>query len=172
MFSQAKMEASTWYPNRSALSHSNSGYADSLLQPLISPPRLHFGEDTSLLLTHHPKIIQMDIVPPILRFFLGSIKAWLEWKKRLCHLWMKKHRTWEEYNISRIYREKIRNAKAQLELNLATAVKDKNSFYKYIYNKRSIQNLHLESTTTCGRERYHQGWGKGRDTQCLIYTYL
>ncbi|KAK4811280.1 hypothetical protein QYF61_023332 [Mycteria americana] len=41
-------------------------------------------------------------------------------------------------------REKIRRAKAQLEINLATAVKDnKKSFYKYISNKRRAKgNLH------------------------------
>ena len=44
----------------------------------------------------------------------------------------------------RLCREKIRRAKAQLELNLATAVKDnKKCFYKYISNKRRAkENLH------------------------------
>ena len=44
----------------------------------------------------------------------------------------------------RLCREKIRRAKAQLELNLATAVKDnKECFYKYISNKRRAkENLH------------------------------
>ena len=44
----------------------------------------------------------------------------------------------------RLCTEKIRRAKAQLELNLATAVKDnKKCFYKYISNKRRAkENLH------------------------------
>ena len=44
----------------------------------------------------------------------------------------------------RLCREKIRRAKAQPELNLATAVKDnKKCFYKYISNKRRTkENLH------------------------------
>jgi len=45
----------------------------------------------------------------------------------------------------RLCREKVRRAKAQLELSLATAIKDnKNCFYKYISNKRRAkENLHL-----------------------------
>jgi len=45
----------------------------------------------------------------------------------------------------RLCREKIRRAKVQLELNLATAVKgNKKSFYKYISKKRRAKgNLHL-----------------------------
>ena len=41
--------------------------------------------------------------------------------------------------------EKIRKAKAQLELNLATKVKENNKyFYKYINSKRRArENLHL-----------------------------
>lgn len=40
-------------------------------------------------------------------------------------------------DIVRLCREKVRRAKAQIELNLATAVKDKKkSFYKYVSNKR------------------------------------
>ena len=44
----------------------------------------------------------------------------------------------------RLCREKSRRAKAQLQLNLATAVKDnKNEFYKYMSNKRRAkENLH------------------------------
>ncbi|KAK4828011.1 LOW QUALITY PROTEIN: hypothetical protein QYF61_022788 [Mycteria americana] len=40
-------------------------------------------------------------------------------------------------DVLRLWREKIRRAKAELELNLATAIKDnKKHFYKYIGNKR------------------------------------
>ncbi len=44
----------------------------------------------------------------------------------------------------KLCREKIRKAKAQLELNLATKVKDNNKyFYKYINSKRRArENLH------------------------------
>ena len=53
--------------------------------------------------------------------------------------------TQEDYkDVVRLCREKIRRAKAQLELNLATAIKDnKKCFYKYISNKRRAkENLH------------------------------
>lgn len=44
----------------------------------------------------------------------------------------------------KLCREKIRKAKAQIELNLATKVKDNNKyFYKYINSKRRArENLH------------------------------
>lgn len=44
----------------------------------------------------------------------------------------------------RLFRKKIRNAKAQLELNLATAVKvNKKCFYKYInYKTMTKERLH------------------------------
>ncbi|KAK4828165.1 LOW QUALITY PROTEIN: hypothetical protein QYF61_024414 [Mycteria americana] len=47
-------------------------------------------------------------------------------------------------DVVMLHREKIRRTKAQLELNLATAIKDnKNCFYKYISNKRMAkENLH------------------------------
>ncbi|KAK4807886.1 LOW QUALITY PROTEIN: hypothetical protein QYF61_007792 [Mycteria americana] len=58
--------------------------------------------------------------------------------------------TQEDYrDVLRLCRAKIRRAKAQLELNLATAVKDsKKCFYKYINNKRRAkENLHPLSDT-------------------------
>jgi len=44
----------------------------------------------------------------------------------------------------RLYREKIRRAKAKLELNLATTtIRQKKCFHKYINNNRSAkENLH------------------------------
>ena len=44
----------------------------------------------------------------------------------------------------RLYREKIKRAKDQLELDVSTAVRDnKKYFYKYIHNKRRAkENLH------------------------------
>ncbi len=42
--------------------------------------------------------------------------------------------TWGDYKeVAKVCREEVRKAKAQLELRLATAVKEnKKSFYKYI----------------------------------------
>ncbi|KAK4830652.1 hypothetical protein QYF61_012495 [Mycteria americana] len=66
----------------------------------------------------------------------------------LCWLGLNHNRqaTQENYsNVMRLCREKIRRAKAELELNLATAIKDnKKYFYKYMSNKRTAEeNLHL-----------------------------
>ena len=47
-------------------------------------------------------------------------------KKRAYDLWNKGQATQEDYkNVVRLCREKIRRAKAQLELNLAIAIKDR-----------------------------------------------
>ncbi|KAK4816346.1 hypothetical protein QYF61_015660 [Mycteria americana] len=65
-------------------------------------------------------------------------------KRRVYHFWKKGQATQEEYkDLVKSCREKIRKAKAQLELNLATAVRDnKKCFYKYINNKkRAKENL-------------------------------
>ncbi|KFQ24942.1 hypothetical protein N332_13039, partial [Mesitornis unicolor] len=67
-------------------------------------------------------------------------ELWLELrkKKRVYDLWKKEEASQEEYKATvRLCTEKIRKAKAQLELNLASAVKDnKKGFYIYISNKR------------------------------------
>ncbi|KAK4828143.1 hypothetical protein QYF61_023959 [Mycteria americana] len=65
-------------------------------------------------------------------------ELWLELRKRVYDLWKKAQATQEDYKgVARLCREKIRRAKAELELNLATAVKDKkNHFFKYISSKR------------------------------------
>ncbi|KAM9590852.1 uncharacterized protein ACIBXB_005900 [Morphnus guianensis] len=66
-------------------------------------------------------------------------------KRRVYHLWKKRQATQEEYrDLVRSCREEIRKAKAQLELNLATVVRDnKKCFYKYINNKkRAKENIH------------------------------
>ncbi|KAK4814759.1 hypothetical protein QYF61_026736 [Mycteria americana] len=55
-------------------------------------------------------------------------ELWLELRKkrRVYNLWKKGQATQEDYKgVARLCREKIRRAKAELELNLATAVKDK-----------------------------------------------
>ncbi|KAK4826152.1 hypothetical protein QYF61_005725 [Mycteria americana] len=74
-------------------------------------------------------------------------QLWLELRKkrRVYDLWKKGQATQEDYKaVVRLCREKIRRAKAQLELNLATAIKNnKKCFYKYISNKRRAKaNLH------------------------------
>ncbi|KAK4810837.1 LOW QUALITY PROTEIN: hypothetical protein QYF61_008809 [Mycteria americana] len=69
-----------------------------------------------------------------------SRELWLELRKkrRVYDLWKKGQATQEDYKgVARLCREKIRRAKAKLELNLATAVKkNKNYFIKYISSKR------------------------------------
>ncbi|KAK1212035.1 LIN1 transcriptase, partial [Pygoscelis papua] len=74
-------------------------------------------------------------------------ELWLELrnKRRVYDLWKKGQATQEDYkDVVRLCREKIRRAKAQLELNLATAAKDnKKCFYKYVRNKRRAkENVH------------------------------
>ena len=69
----------------------------------------------------------------------------LQEKKRIYLLWKKRQATWKEYKeVVKMCREKIRKAKAQLELNLAAGVKEnKKLFYKYINSKRRTrENLH------------------------------
>ncbi|KAK4832410.1 hypothetical protein QYF61_022545 [Mycteria americana] len=70
-------------------------------------------------------------------------ELWLELRKkgRVYHVWKKGE---DCKDVMRLCREKIRRAKAQLELNPATAVKDnKKCFCKYISNKRRAKkNLH------------------------------
>ncbi|KAK4823601.1 hypothetical protein QYF61_003801 [Mycteria americana] len=67
-------------------------------------------------------------------------ELWLELRKkrRVYDLWKKGRETQEDYKgVARLCREKIRRAKAELELNLAAAVKDnKKHFFKYISSKR------------------------------------
>ncbi|KAK4829727.1 hypothetical protein QYF61_006188 [Mycteria americana] len=67
-------------------------------------------------------------------------ELWLELRKkrRVYDLWKKGRATQEDYKgVARLCREKTRRAKAELELNLAAAVKDnKKHFFKYISSKR------------------------------------
>jgi len=65
--------------------------------------------------------------------------------RRVYHLWKKGQGTQEEHRgLVRSRREEIQKAKAQLELRLATFVRDnKKHFYKYINNeKRAKESLH------------------------------
>jgi len=68
-------------------------------------------------------------------------------------VWKREQATYEDYKYTvKLCREKIRKAKTQLELNLATKVKDNNKyFYKYIFiyihmntysKRRARNNLH------------------------------
>ena len=69
----------------------------------------------------------------------------LQEKKRIYLLWKEGRATRKEYKeVVKMCREKIRKAKAQLELNLAAGVKgNKKLFYKYINSKRRTrENLH------------------------------
>ncbi|KAK4811106.1 hypothetical protein QYF61_016392 [Mycteria americana] len=73
-------------------------------------------------------------------------ELWLELRKkrRVYDLWKKGQATQEDYKgVARLCREKIRRAKAELELNLAAAVKDnKKHFFKYISSqRRAKENL-------------------------------
>ncbi|KAK4829847.1 hypothetical protein QYF61_006857 [Mycteria americana] len=73
-------------------------------------------------------------------------ELWLELrrKRRVYDLWKKGQASQEDYKgVARLRREKIRRAKAELELNLAAAVKDnKKHFFKYISSKgRAKENL-------------------------------
>ncbi|KAM9591187.1 uncharacterized protein ACIBXB_006083 isoform 1-T2 [Morphnus guianensis] len=69
----------------------------------------------------------------------GELLLGVKKKRRVYHLWRKGRATWEEYrDLVRSYREEIRKAKAQLELNLATIVRDnKKCFYKYVNSKKN-----------------------------------
>ncbi|KAK4825912.1 hypothetical protein QYF61_003407 [Mycteria americana] len=67
-------------------------------------------------------------------------ELWLELreKRRVYDLRKKGQATQEDYKgVARLCREKTRRAKAELELNLATAIKDnKKHFFKYVSSKR------------------------------------
>jgi len=89
-------------------------------------------------------------------------------KRRVYHLWKKGQATPEEYRgLIRLCREEIRKAKAQLELKLATVIRDnKKCFYKYINNKKNAkESLHplldVRGNTTKKDEGYEDGEGTG-----------
>ena len=69
--------------------------------------------------------------------------------------------------LVRLCREEIRKAKAQLELKLATVIRDnKKCFYKYINNKKNAkESLHplldVRGNTTKKDEGYEDGEGTG-----------
>ena len=60
-------------------------------------------------------------------------------KRRVCDLWKKEQAAQDDYkDVVRLCREKIRRAKAQLELSLATATKD------------AIKNVSINTLATKG----------------------
>lgn len=65
-------------------------------------------------------------------------------KRTIYHFWKKEHATWEEYrNFIRSCRKKIRERKSQLEISLATLIRDNKKWVcKYISNeKRAKENV-------------------------------
>ncbi|KFV70798.1 hypothetical protein N307_10621, partial [Dryobates pubescens] len=72
-------------------------------------------------------------------------------KKRLCHLWKEGKASRGMFKeVVRLCRNKIREAKAQLELKLATSVKDnKKQFYKYI-KKGRLMKAYPSLMSNCG----------------------
>lgn len=65
-------------------------------------------------------------------------------KKIIYDFWKKGQATQDNHkDIVRLCREKIRRAKAHLELNLATAREDnKKAFHNHISNRKVEENLH------------------------------
>ncbi|KAK4812452.1 hypothetical protein QYF61_024853 [Mycteria americana] len=93
--------------------------ADNFLTQLVSEPTRE-GAPLDLLFTNREGLLD------------------LRKKRRVYDLWKKGQASQEDYKgVAWLCREKIRRAKAELELNLATAVKDnKKYFFKYISSKR------------------------------------
>lgn len=67
---------STWYPNQSSFFYSYFGFPVSLLYSLITPPRLSFWEEESLLFTCHQKKNPAGSYSRILKLFPGSVESW------------------------------------------------------------------------------------------------
>lgn len=99
------------------------------------------------------------------------------WEKNKIYLpWKKEQATWGEYKeVTRIYREKIRTAKAQLEFNLTTLIKDNTLFFYYFYKytnskRKAMENLHpsLDSSGIMTTEDKEKFWVY----HCLLYICL
>ncbi|KAK4826309.1 hypothetical protein QYF61_007156 [Mycteria americana] len=103
-------------------------------------------------------------------------ELWLELRKqkRVYDLWKKVQATQDNYkNVMTLRREKIRRAKAQLGLNLATAIKDdKKYFYKYISNKRRTEeNLHPLLAVGGNIKGQYKDWGKSPLVDTYTHTH-
>ncbi|KAK4825595.1 hypothetical protein QYF61_000684 [Mycteria americana] len=114
---------------------------DNLLTQLVSEPTRE-GAPLDLLFTNRDGLVSHVMVRGHLGqsemidfFILGEA---IRKKRRVYDRWKKGQATQEDYKgVARLCREKIRRAKAQLELNLATAVKDNKKYlFKYISSKR------------------------------------
>ncbi|KAK4832922.1 hypothetical protein QYF61_026565 [Mycteria americana] len=109
--------------------------------PLLCPvQRKKVGAAGSALLAKRSSISRSAHPPVVLLPWISR-----RGKKGVYDLWKKGEATQEDYkDVVRLCREKIRRARAQIELNLATAVKDnKKCFYQCISNKRGAkENLH------------------------------
>ncbi|KAK4816427.1 hypothetical protein QYF61_016863 [Mycteria americana] len=115
--------------------------ADNFLTQLVSEPT-RGGASLDLLLTNREGLVGDVVVGGHLGLsdhnLIRVLDSVQRKKRRVYHFWKKRQATQEEYrDLVKSCREKIRKAKAQLELNLATVVRDnKKWFYKYINNKR------------------------------------
>jgi len=78
----------------------------------------------------------------------GKRPAWLsrdllvklKGKKEMHRHWKQGQITWEEYrDIAQLYRDGVRKAKGQLELNLARDAKNNKGFYGYVRQKRKVK---------------------------------
>jgi len=95
----------------------------------------------------HSKSNPPSFKNPQIHYTSWALWNWLELrnKRKICGLWKRGQATHEDYKyVVNLHREKIRKAKAQLELNMAIKVKDnKKYFYKHINSKRNArENLH------------------------------
>ena len=61
-------------------------------------------------------------------------------KREMCRKWKQGCVSWEEYRaVVHVCRDRIRKAKAQMELNLVRDVKDEKGFYRYTGRRRQAK---------------------------------
>jgi len=61
-------------------------------------------------------------------------------KRELHRQWKQGLASWKESrDAAQLYRDEVRRAKAQLELNLTRDEKNKKSFYTYVSQKRKVK---------------------------------
>ncbi|KAK4810710.1 LOW QUALITY PROTEIN: hypothetical protein QYF61_007684, partial [Mycteria americana] len=111
--------------------------ADNFLTQLVSEPTRE-GAPLDLLFTNREGLVSHVMVGGCLGQSDHEMIEFLIRKRGVYDLWKKGQATQEDYKgVARLCREKIRRAKAELELNLAAAIKDnKKHFCKYISSKR------------------------------------